>query len=126
MLQTINHSLSADEPISMEGEDFGPSPYDYLSTALAASTTMTLAMDARRKSWDLKEVCVSMSHIPKAYRRYVDNRSGTWTPQFFFRKLLLIGDFDQVQKQRLLEIAEKCPVHKTLSLPANIQTLLLS
>ncbi|MFC4209797.1 alpha/beta fold hydrolase [Pedobacter lithocola] len=124
ILQTVKHSLTADEPITMGGDDHGPSPYEYLSTALAACTAMTVGLYARRKSWELKEVFVYVSY----YHKHMDDMSSANSEpghiDFFSKKLHFVGDLSAAQKERLREIAAKCPVHKTLSLPVEIETIL--
>lgn len=125
-LQTAYHSFIADEPAEIGGEDRGPSPYDYLSAALAACTTMTVKLYALRKGWALKEVFV---YITYARKHEEDMSNATGIPghlEVFSKKLKFVGDLDQTQKERLKEIAAKCPVHQTLSLPVHIETSLIS
>jgi len=114
-IQTKKHSMIADEPASIGGDDFGPSPYEYLNAGLAACTVMTLKMYAERKKWDLQEVFVYVSHSKKhsdvleldvEKPGYLDHIS---------KKLKFIGDLDDAQKQRLKEIASRCPVHRTIA-----------
>ncbi len=113
-IQTKNHALIADEPAHVGGDDFGPSPYEYLNAALAACTVMTLKMYAERKQWDLKEVFVYISHsrqhsedlnIELERPKYLDHIS---------KKLKFVGNLDADQQEKLKEIASKCPVHRTL------------
>ncbi|RBQ07836.1 bifunctional alpha/beta hydrolase/OsmC family protein [Pedobacter miscanthi] len=125
-LQTEHHSFISDEPVVIGGEDLGPSPYDYLSAALAACTTMTLRMYAERKSWPLEEIYV---YITYARKHEQDMGNGSAAPahlETFSKKLLFKGNLDESQKKRLCEIAAKCPVHQTLSLPVHIETSLLA
>lgn len=119
------HHLLADEPEEVGGDDRGPTPYDLLSSALGACTSMTLQLYAKRKKWDLKEVIVHLNH-GKEYGKDCLNceKSGAKIDQFE-RKIELIGDLDNDQKQRLLEIAEKCPVHKTLHAEISVTTSLM-
>jgi putative redox protein len=108
------HQFVADEPASVGGNDFGPSPYQLVSAGLGACTVMTLHMYARRKKWDLQEVNVHIDHH-KSYKD--DLESINKKPQkidHFDRKIELIGNLDATQKARLLEIADRCPVHRTL------------
>ncbi|WP_345952887.1 alpha/beta fold hydrolase [Mucilaginibacter sp. PAMB04168] len=125
-LQTVSHSLIADEPIEIGGEDLGPSPYDYLSAALAACTTMTIRLYAAKKGWDLKDIYVYTTY---ARKHEDDMTNGTGVPshlETFSKKLRFVGNLNEAQKERLREIAAKCPVHQTLSLPVQIATSLLS
>lgn len=114
-IQSKKHTMVADEPISFGGDDFGPSPYGYLNAGLAACTVMTLKLYAERKKWDLKEVFVYISHSKK---HSDDLEIETDTPKYLdhiTKKLKFVGDLDEKQKQRLKEIASKCPVHKTIA-----------
>ncbi|WPU94783.1 bifunctional alpha/beta hydrolase/OsmC family protein [Mucilaginibacter sabulilitoris] len=126
MMQTVHHALIADEPEDVGGENLGPSPYDYLSAALAACTTMTIRLYAERKGWELKEIFV---YITYARRHEDDMKEGPGEPghlETFSKKLRLIGNLDEAQKERLREIAAKCPVHQTLSLPVHVETTLIN
>jgi len=108
------HHLLADEPKEVGGTDMGPTPYDYLSAALGACTTMTLQMYANRKGWDLKEAKVHLNHNKDYVQDCEDCEKPTAKIDHFEREIELIGDLDEDQRNRLLEIADKCPVHKTL------------
>lgn len=109
-----NHSLTADEPFDVGGNDFGPTPYDLLTSGLGACTAMTLRMYADRKKWDLQEVRVHLEHG----KVYSDDSGDVETKpkqiDQIERVIELEGNLDDKQRQRLLEIANKCPVHKTL------------
>ena len=114
-IQTKNHTLIADEPLSAGGNDFGPSPYEYLNAALAACTVMTLKLYAERKKWDLKEVFVYISHsrvhsddlkIDVDRPKYLD---------YITKKLKFVGNLDDQKKEKLKDIASRCPVHKTIA-----------
>jgi putative redox protein len=121
-IQTAKHNFIADEPDSVGGDDFGPSPYDFLSAGLAACTVMTLKLYAERKQWDLQEV---YAHITYSKKHSDDLMLDIDTPtrmDHLSKKLTFIGDLDDVQKQRLKEIASKCPVHKTLQSEVIIET----
>jgi putative redox protein len=106
------HHLMADEPIEVGGEDSGPSPFEFLASALGACTAITLRMYAQRKSWPLENVEVTVRV----------ERSKDLT--HFDREMRLLGDLTDEQRQRLLEIAERCPVHKALSGKIAIKTRL--
>jgi len=108
------HGLVADESESLGGDDFGPSPYELLNAALGACTVMTLQMYARRKKWDLQNVKVHLS-FNRSYRE--DCASCTEVEKRIEKveKVLEFeGDLDKEQKDRLLEIADRCPVHRTM------------
>ncbi len=116
------HALTADEPESVGGNNFGPSPYALLLSALGACTAMTLRMYADRKNWELDQVIVHLNH-EKDYAKdceQCDNANGKIDQ--ITRFIELKGDLDDSQKQRLLEIADKCPVHKTLMSQVSIRT----
>ncbi len=114
-IQTKNHSMVADEPESIGGDDFGPSPYEYLNAGLAACTVMTLKMYAQRKQWDLKEVYIYLSHSKRhSDDLKIDLEKPTYLDHIN-KKLRLVGNLDEKQKERLKEIASKCPVHRTLA-----------
>jgi uncharacterized OsmC-like protein/esterase/lipase len=114
-IQTSNHNMIADEPASVGGDDFGPSPYDYLNAGLVACTAMTLKMYASRKKWDLREVFVYVSHSRKHSDDLNIEIDKPKYLDYISKKLKFVGDLDEKQKQRLKEIASKCPVHKTIA-----------
>lgn len=113
-IQTKNHSMLADEPAAFGGDDFGPSPYEYLNAGLVACTAMTLKMYSQRKNWDLKEVFVYVTNSRKHSDDLGLELEKPAYLDYISKKLRFVGDLDEVQKQRLKEIASKCPVHKTL------------
>ena len=116
--------LIADEPLEYGGGNEGPSPYDYLLAALGACTGMTVQMYARRKGWPLEEALVRLSH-QKIHAEDCENcETEERRIDMFERELELLGDLDQTQRQRLVEIAEKCPVHRTLTGEIRIETTL--
>jgi putative redox protein len=117
-----HHDFIADEPISFGGKDFGPSPYDLISGALAACTSMTIQMYARKKKWALETVETHVNHL-KTHALDCENcESPSAKIDTFHRDILLKGDLDEEQKLRILKIANRCPVHKTLEENAQIIT----
>lgn len=121
-IQTKKHAMVADEPASVGGEDFGPSPYEYLNAALAACTAMTLKLYAERKQWDLQEVFVYLSHSKKHSDELELDIEKPGYLDHISKKLRLVGNLDDKQKERLKEIASRCPVHRTLLNEVIIET----
>jgi uncharacterized OsmC-like protein/pimeloyl-ACP methyl ester carboxylesterase len=119
------HVLSADEPIPL-GEDTGPSPYDLLLASLGACTSMTLRMYAARKHWPLEKVTVSLRHRRIHAKDCTDCVTQAGQLDTIERVIDLAGDLDESQRQRLLEIADRCPVHKTLHSEVVVDTTLLA
>jgi len=113
-----DHVLLADEPVSVGGLDHGPSPYGYLSAALGTCSAMTVRMYADRKGWPLERVRVTISHS----KDFVDGHEDQI--DLFDRVLRFDGPLDDAQRARLLEIADKCPVHRTLNNPVEIRSAL--
>ena len=108
------HVLIADEPASVGGDNLGPSPYDLLVASLGACTGMTLRMYADRKKWPLKEVRVHLQHKKDYDQDCQSCEEKEEKIDHIERSLEIIGDLDEEQRKRLLEIADRCPVHKTL------------
>lgn len=109
-----SHYMLADEPISFGGNDFGPSPYEYVSAGLAACTVMTLQMYTKRKGWDLKNIEVHISYGKKHAVDCENCEDKDAKIDTFEKVIKLEGDLDDKQRKRILQIADKCPVHKTL------------
>ena len=121
-----DHSLIADEPASVGGSNLGPSPYGLLSAALAACTSMTLKMYASFKKLNLKSVTVRVSHDKIHAADCEDCESTSGKIDEFRRTIFLDGDLTDAERDRLLEIAERCPVHKTLHAETRVRTTLHS
>ncbi|TVZ09724.1 putative redox protein [Cellulophaga sp. RHA_52] len=124
-IQTKKHTLIADEPENI-GDDFGPSPYDFLSAGLAACTVMTLKMYAQRKKWDLQEVFVYITYAKKHSADLMLDVDKPTKYDHLSKKLKFVGNLDDKKKQRLKEIASKCPVHRTLQSDIIIDTVLVN
>ena len=107
------HQVLTDAPVESGGEGSGPAPHDLLAAALAACTTLTVNLYARRKGWKLDEVLVTVDHGQEG------------AAYGFQRSIRLLGDLGVEERERLLDIANKCPVHKTLSGQIAIRTELV-
>ncbi|MBY0496109.1 MAG: OsmC family protein [Cyanobacteria bacterium] len=109
-IEIAGHTLRSDEEVEMGGEGTGPTPHELLLAALGSCTAMTLKVYAERKGWPLRDVNVTLDGAP-VDGGYVINR-----------QIRIFGELDADQRQRLIEIADKCPVHKTLSGTITIKT----
>jgi putative redox protein len=109
-----HHELVADEPPEKGGGDRGPSPYDLLLAALGACTTMTVRMYADRKQWPLKSVSARLSHGKIDASECDDCETKEGKVDRIEVDLSLEGDLSDEQRARLMEIADRCPVHRTL------------
>lgn len=118
-----HHQLVADEPPPI-GDDAGPTPYALVLAGLGACTSMTVRMYANRKGWPLEQVRVTLRHN----RTHAEDCAECKTANGFIsqidRDIELVGDLDDSQRQRLLTIAERCPVHQTLTSEINVTTSL--
>lgn len=107
-------SFYADEPEAVGGLGSGPNPYDLLGSALGACTAMTVRLYADRKAWPLRRVAVRVLH----------GRTGLEAKDRFAREIVLEGELSHEQRRRLLEIANRCPVHQTLERGSDVITVL--
>ena len=113
-MRSGDHALIADEPESVGGNDAGPGPYEYLLMGLGACTSMTLRMYAKHKQLPLRRVRVRLSHRRIHAQDCSDCETKEGKVDEITREISLEGDLTDEQRQRLLEIANRCPVHRTL------------
>ncbi|MBZ5551568.1 MAG: OsmC family protein [Acidobacteriia bacterium] len=116
------HRLTADEMPAVGGTDAGPSPYELLLAALGACTSMTVAMYARRKGWPLERVTVSLRHSKIHATDCAECETREGMLDRIERDIQFTGSLTTEQRSRLMEIADKCPVHRTLTSEINIRT----
>lgn len=118
------HVIVADEPAALGGNDLGPAPHDFLLAGLGACTAMTLRMYADRKKIPLEAVRVKLDRRKIKAADCLDCVTTEGEVEEMTREITLIGDLDDATRQRMLEIADKCPVHKTLTGEIKIRTTL--
>ena len=126
--QTISigdHRLAADEPQALGGTDTGPTPYDLLISALGACTSMTVSLYARRKQWPLEAVTVRLRHSKTYATDCAECETKDGRLDRIELDVELHGNLTEEQRKRLLEIANKCPVHKTLTSEIDIRSRLV-
>jgi putative redox protein len=112
-ITTGGQTFPGDEPVDQGGTGIGPNPYDLLSAALATCTAITMRLYADHKGWPLEHISVNVNHRKE---------TGVTPPDVFHRSVTLSGPLDDEQRQRLLQIAERCPVHRTLTTSSRIVT----
>jgi len=123
-MRSGRHALIADEPDSVGGNDAGPGPYEYLLMALGACTGMTLRMYAEHKQLPLRLVRVKLSHRKIHARDCRDCETREGKVDEITREIELQGELTVEQRQKLLEIANRCPVHRTLTSEIKVRTTL--
>ena len=119
------HEFVSDEPVTAGGGDAGPTPYDLLLAALGTCTSMTLGLYARRKRWPLQSVRVRLSHSRVHAADCANCETQDAMIELVDRRIELVGPLDAAQRARLLEIANRCPVHRTLSSRFEIRSTLV-
>lgn len=112
-IEVGTHVLVSDEPVAVGGNDRGPTPHDLYDAALAACTSLTVTLYARRKGWAVEDVRVTVT------RDDHEERNGIYRLE---RKIELIGALNEEQRQRLMEIAERCPIHRLMHAKVEITT----
>jgi len=118
------HRLRSDEPAAVGGTGSGPDPYDLLLAALGSCTSMTIAMYARRKQWPLESVTVRLRHFKIHAEDCAECETRIGLIDRIEREIAFAGSLDDEQRSKLLEIADKCPVHRTLTSEIDIRTRL--
>jgi len=119
-----SHTFVSDEPESLGGNDLGPNPYDLVASGLGACTSITLRMYANRKGWDVKSIKVHLQHQKIHADDCSDCETKSGKIDVIERIIELEGNLDEDQRQRLLQIADRCPVHRTLHSEVVVQTRL--
>ncbi len=119
------HELTADEPTVKGGADEGPDPYAFLAVALGSCTVMTLNMYARHKKLPVSEVNCHVTHRKIHAEDCADCETREGKVDEFERRIAISGDIDAAQRERMLEIANRCPVHRTLSSEIRIRSSLI-
>jgi len=121
-----NHRLKSDEPAEAGGSDLGPTPYDFLLAALGSCTSMTVAMYARRKGWPLQHVVVHLRHSRTHTADCTACENQDARLDIINREIEFTGPLTDDQREQLLRIANRCPVHRTLTSEIDIRTTLRS
>ena len=113
-IYTQSHQLLVDEPVSFGGSNLGPNPYDLLLMSLGACTSMTIRMYANHKQWPLSDVTVDLVHEKRDANEFTNSEQQDGKLDVISRNIEIKGDLDDTQRARLLEIADRCPIHRTL------------
>ncbi len=116
------HRLAGDEPVAFGGTDTGPSPYDLLLASLGTCTSMTISFYARRRGWPLESVTVSLHHLKIHAIDCAECETKEGKIDRIEREIHLAGSLTEEQRSKLMEIADRCPVHQTLTSEINIRS----
>jgi uncharacterized OsmC-like protein len=117
-----SHELFADEPVSYGGTDTGASPYDLILAALGSCTSMTIGLYARKRGWPLEKITVSLRHFKIHAKDCDDCETKEGRIDRIEMEIHLDGALTDEQRDKLMEISEKCPIHQTLTSEINIKT----
>lgn len=117
-----NHELLSDEPVNLGGKASGPDPYDYLLMSLGSCTVITLKMYADRKKWPVEDIYVELRHFKSHAEDCKDCEKPDAKLDHIEKDIIVKGDLTDEQLDKLLEISEKCPVHRTLLDKMNIDS----
>lgn len=120
-----SHQLAGDEPVALGGTDTGPTPYDFLLAALGTCTSMTLRMYAARKEWPLEEIQVRLRHSKVHAKDCADCETTEGKIDVIEKDISLAGPLSDEQRTKLLEIADRCPVHRSLTSENKINSRLV-
>lgn len=123
-IKSDGHEFLADEPVSYGGGDKGPTPYDFLLAALGSCTAMTIGLYAKRKEWPLNSVKVDLAYNKEYEKDCKDSDNPKAMIDMIRKTVTLEGELDEKQRQRILDIADKCPVQKTLLGELRIESVL--
>jgi len=115
-VNTPRHHFFADEPASYGSADIGPAPYELLCASLGACTSITLRMYIERKKWDVEHIAVKVTHKKLQL-------SDLPPKDVFTREITIRGNVDEAERARIIAIANKCPVHRTLEASSDIETV---
>jgi putative redox protein len=119
-----HHLFQGDEPFDVGGRDAGPNPFELLLAALGTCTSITVRMYADRKGWPLEDVQVRLAYAPVPYENCDTSSEEADLIDGIQEELIVVGDLSEAQRERLAEIAARCPVHRTLGSPISICTRL--
>jgi uncharacterized OsmC-like protein len=125
-IAVVGHRLLSDEPVAVGGTDTGAGPYDLLLAALGSCTSMTIALYARRKQWPLESVRVTLRHARVHAADCEDCETKAAMLDRIECDVELVGRLDDEQRARLLEMGNKCPIHRTLTSAITIATRLVA